>query len=405
MKARVALLLALAACNAKSDPAPRPAPSDAPASPSAIASVLGLDAGLFAEAVDPPAPAGDLKSDLDRFVNVETCVKERANVDPLVGDALSAIGYDTFLRDACRLLETAKDRKADACERIDASAMRGRCKAWVAMVTQAPDACPLVFDGVPTRGRSATCVAVAGKDPRLCAAEPRASSRATCEALASRDQSHCDKLLPGERPGCVRELTRWRSMLAAPLAGLPPLTTPHGKLTVHGEGGTPDPAAPETDLTTDLARGAVVVTSRNRARLELGMVGAVEPSRIAPSPNRRPRLGVAVVLEPGAAAKDAGRPLLERLELEVPGEATLVYPGVHCDCKVTAARADRARGGEVTIAVTGTISAGSRSYTFATELSTWVRDVVDDQASAGSRVIPAAHPFVPSAGTVDGGLR
>src|SRR4051812_28373985 len=103
----VVLAASIAGCDNPPKPAPPPAPSVAPASPSTIASVLGLDAGVFVDTSDPPAPAGDLKADLDRFVNVETCVKERANVDPLVGDGLRAIGYDTFLRDACRLLEAA----------------------------------------------------------------------------------------------------------------------------------------------------------------------------------------------------------------------------------------------------------------------------------------------------------
>ncbi len=136
MVAAAAAAALIVGCDDAGKLQPRPAPSVAPASPSSIASVLGLDAGAFVDTADPPAPAGDLKADLDRFVNVEGCVKERANVDPLVGDGLRAIGYDTFLRDACRLLEAAKDKKRETCDRIDSSSMRARCQSWVALVAQ-----------------------------------------------------------------------------------------------------------------------------------------------------------------------------------------------------------------------------------------------------------------------------
>jgi hypothetical protein len=389
------VVLGLAACDDRGR-SPAPAPSVAPASPSNIAAVLGIDAGAFVDTADPPPPAGDLKADLDRFVNVETCVKERANVDPLVGDGLRAIGYDTFLRDVCRLLEAAKDKKRETCDRIDSSAMRARCQSWVAMVAQTPDGCPLQFDGVPTRGRNVTCLAVAGKDPRLCNGEPRSSLRATCEALAARDEARCDVLIPSDRAPCKREVARWHALLAPPLAGLPALPTTRGKLGVKGDSGTPDPPMTEADLASEFSRGGVVVTSRERARVELGMIGESETSRIAPSPNRRARLGMAVLVEPGATPKDPPKPLLERLELEIPGEATLVYPGVRCDCRITKARVDRMRGGEIALAIEGTISAGSRSYRVEADLVTFVRDVVDDQAVVGVRhVLPPVHPIVP----------
>ena len=387
------------ACDDKTKLPPRPAPSVTPASPASVAAALGLDAGAFVDIADPPPPAGDLKADLDRFVNVETCVKERANLDPLVGDGLRAIGYDTFLRDACRLLEAAKDKKRETCDRIDSSAMRARCQTWVAMVAQTPDACPLQFEGIATRGRNVTCLAVAGKDPRLCAAEPRTAVRATCDAMAAREEGRCDVLIPPDRPGCKREVTRWHALLAPPLAGLPALPAPRGKLIVKGDSGTADPPTPEADLATEFARGGVVVTSRERARVELGMIGESDTSRIAPSPNRRARLGIAVLLEPGPTTRDPQRPLLERVELEIPGEATLVYPGVRCDCRVTSARVDRTRGGEIGLRLQGTMTAGSRSYRIDADIVTFVRDVVAEQGLVGAGVrgvMPPVHPTIPA---------
>src|SRR5262249_20086008 len=151
---------------------------------------------------DPPPPAGDLKGELERFVNVDACVSERAKLDPLVGDALGALGYDTFLRDACRLLEAAKDKKRETCDRIDSSALRARCQSWVAMIAQTPDECPLQFDGLITRGRNASCVAIAARDPRLCAGEARTIQRATCDALVARDPVKCDGLLANQKAQC-----------------------------------------------------------------------------------------------------------------------------------------------------------------------------------------------------------
>lgn len=371
---------------------PPPPPSASPPSPASVAATLGLDASML-EAVDPPPPAGDLKAEIDGFVNLDTCVRDRAKMDPLVGDALRAIGYDTFLRDACRLLEAAKDKKPETCDRIDSSALKSRCRAWVAMVAQTPDACPLLYEALPARGRSPTCIAVAGKDPRLCQGEARTAARATCEALSTRDDTKCDVLLPTDRPGCKREVARWRSLLAAPLDGLPKLVTPRGKLVARGADGTADPPAPENDVTPDVSRGAVVVTLRDRARVEIGLVGDADALRIAPGPNKRARIGAAIVLEPAAfASKDGPKPVLDRLEIDLPGDAPIAYPGGRCDCKVTTARVDKTRGGEVSFGIKGKAGSGAKTYEIDVEIVTFVRDVVAEQP--GSRALPPVHPAI-----------
>lgn len=382
--AALAGLTALAACEDK----PKPPPS-APPSAASVAESLGVDAAAF-DTSDPPAPAGDLKEELDRFVNVRACVEEKKNLDPLVADALRGIGYDTFLRDACRLLEATKDKKRETCDQIDASALRARCKVWVATAAQTPDACPLLFEGAPARGRAPSCVAVAGKDPRLCASEPRPSQRATCEAMARRDASRCDALPTGERAACARELLRWSNLLAPPLEGLPPLPAARGKLTVRGAPGTPDPTAPETDLGPELARGAVVVTARERARVELGSLGESEAARIAGALVKRPRVGLAVVIEPPGPGAKEPRAVLERLELELPGEPPIVVPPSKCDCRFTTARVGTTRGGEIALALTGTVTGAARTYQVSLDLGTFVRDVVAD--APGGRALPPVHP-------------
>lgn len=365
------LLSALAA--ACEDKPPPPAP---PPTPSAVVSAFGIDAG---EAVDPPAPAGDLKLDLERFTNVDQCVAERAKMDPLVGDALSAIGYDTFLRDACRLLEAAKDRRRETCELVDSSALRARCQTWVAQVARTPDACPLQFEGMVTRGRSASCVAVAARDPRLCAGEARTAARATCEALTARDAARCDVLLPAQRGLCQRELARWSGLLSAPLEGLEKIAPARAKLAVHGVNGTAEPLVPEVDLAADYARGVVLVTSAGRARLEVGTLVESEAARIAASPQKRPRIGLAVVV-------DDKRTTLQKLELELPGDAPLVSPPMACDCTVKVEKPPAKRGDALVLTLEGTLTTSGRSYKIAFELASFARDLV--QEAPGSRLLP-----------------
>lgn len=383
--AGVVLLVAASACEQKNPFAqkpPDPAPSANVATASGLAEALGVDAGPL-DLVDPPAPAGDLAKDLEQFVNVETCVAQRASLDPLLADALRAIGYDTFVRDACRLLEAAKDKKRETCEKIDASSLRARCKTWVAILAQTPDACPLLYEGLPSRGRAATCVALAGKDPRMCAAEPRPTQRTTCEAMSARDGGKCASLAGVEKASCAREVARWKSLLPSPLEGLPKLADASGRLAVHGESGTPEPKTTDVDLAPDVARGAVVVVGlRDRMKVEIGMLGDTDTARIAGAPNKRTRVGALVSIDAPRGTAKEGTPSLERFELEVPGELPIVAPPGKCECKVTRARVDKARGGAVSLALEGTVTGAGKSYRVSMEVSTFVRDVVAEDAAA-----------------------
>jgi len=368
-----ALLALLAACDEKKAAPPEPGP---PAS----APLVALDASVLGDPSDPPAPAGDLKVDLDRFVNVDTCVAERSRVDPLIGDALSAISYDTFFRDACRLLEAAKDKKRETCDKIDASALRGRCQSWVAMVAATPDACPLQLEGLPARGRGPTCVAVAARDPRLCAGEGRPTARATCEGLVFRDPAKCDGLLGAAKAVCQREVTRWRGVLSPPLEGLPPAAPPKGNLALRGTNGTPDPTAAEADLTPDLTRGLVAVSAGTRLRVELGSFVESELARMAATPQKRLRLGLAVVV-------DEKRATVQKLELEIPGDVPIVSPPATCDCTVSALTGPKKRGDSIAFKLAGTVTSNGRSYAITADVASFVRDVVAD--TPGSRLLPA----------------
>ena len=379
MRAPLIALLFLVACADKKDEIPNlPPPPSSQAAPE-----HSFDASAFV--IDPPAPAGDLKVELDRFVNLEACVAERAKLDPLVGDALGAIGYDTFLRDACRMLEAAKDRKKETCERIDSSPLRRKCQSWVAILAQAPDQCPLQFDALVTRGRVPSCVAIAARDPRLCAGEGRAQPRATCEAMVNRDAQRCGVLAPAQKAACERELARWRDLLSSPLEGLDKLPVPKETLTVgERDAGASDAGASETDLATDVANGVVVVTSRDRARIEVGSLVESDLAHLAAAPTRRSRIGFTLL--------QGDKPTLQKLELILPGEAPFVSPPAQCDCKVTNVKLTPKRGSEVSFTIEGKVQAATRTQPFGVTVTTFVRDVVPDREGGGLRTIPPSHP-------------
>jgi hypothetical protein len=362
------------------DEIPMPPPA------TSLPSNVTYDASAFA--TDPPAPAGDLKTDLDNFVNLDTCVSQRAKLDPLVGDALGSIGYDTFLRDACRMLEAAKDKKKETCERIDSSPLRRRCTSWVAMIAQAPDDCPLQYDGLPARGRVPACVAIASRDPRLCAGEGRTQARATCEAMVNKDPSKCSVLQPNQKAQCERESTRWSSILTAPLEGLDKLPVPRATLVINDAG--------TTDFTSDLTNGVVVVTARGeRNRVEIGSVVESELARLPGAPQRTARVGIALLADP--------KPSIQKIELVLPGDPPFVSPPATCDCKVENTKVEAKRGSQVTFTISGKLQAGTRVQPFKVDVTTWVRDVASDSLGV-TRLVPPVHPSLPmGAGLRDGG--
>jgi hypothetical protein len=363
----IGVSLALAACDRAEAPSHHREPE--PASPASVAQAIGVDAAELVAPVDPAPPAGDLASELARFSTLDACVKEHAALDPLVGDALRSIGYETFLRDACRLLEATKAKSVRRCDPIDASALRERCEAYVAMATASPDSCPWSVPSEPSRGRDAGCIAVASRDARLCAGEER-GKRATCEAIVLRDDAHCGEAPDVARAECRRETARWRSLLPEPqkLADLPPA---RGRLELRGADGTADPGA-STDWTVDLARGVVLVLAGDGDHATLGSARELSAPALVPGPNTSPRFALAFAMthEPPADAR------LEHLELEVPGSAAIVCPGARCDLRVAVRKLEQVRGGAVTFGVDGTLGTAPHAYRVHAEAQTFVRDVV-----------------------------
>jgi hypothetical protein len=361
-----------------------PPKEDAAPSASALAKGLGLDAaGLAPEPSDPVAPAGNLREEAERFSTLEQCVIERAKVDPLVGDAIRAIGYDTLFYDGCRVLHATKERDPKMCEPIVSSALRARCETLVAIARGDVESCPRVRETTVTRGRSPTCLAAASGDARLCQGEPKIP-RIHCEALVMRDEKRCDwvpddSLQPGMgKRSCLREVTRLRALLPEAKSGLPPLVTPKADLVVglreEGDAGAPEL---KIDATGEVAQGVVIfpgyarreILDRTRFGMEIGVLLDAGPSFVAAGPTRNARLGLLVSFAKGG--KDAR---IERAELDLPGNRTHAYPGDRLKSTVTITKLDDVRGGEVSLTFNGDFDQGLIPLKL--EAKTFIRDVV-----------------------------
>ncbi len=198
-----------------------------------------VDAAAMTLQIDPPSPAGDLKSELAAYTTLEACVTARAKtLDPLLSDTLGALGYDTFLRDSCRVLEAARAEDAGACRPIVASQLRARCSDWVAIERADPAVCPL--DGPAEEGRDPLCLAVATRNEHACLAVPR-DRRPTCLALVRRDPRACAGSPHADV--CVREAARLGDLLAVhqPETKLPPFVAPAARMELHGVDGGAEP--------------------------------------------------------------------------------------------------------------------------------------------------------------------
>ena len=124
----------------------------------------------------------------------------------MIGDAIDALGYDTLIGDACRVLEALKAKDARRCRPIAASSLRARCETNVAVLVGDPRLCPLTALGKGD-ARDPLCLARASRDERLCAAMI-SSERASCKAMVNgrADECHGDE-------SCVRQVERWKWVL------------------------------------------------------------------------------------------------------------------------------------------------------------------------------------------------
>jgi hypothetical protein len=223
----------------------------------AALAALAADAGLE-PVTDPVAPSGDLKSEVEAFTNLDACVRSHRLGDALLADAIDALGYDTFTRDACRVLQALKVRRVEPCQAVAFAALRARCETQVAALTGNPALCPDTGRGASVAPRDPTCVARAARDPRLCMAALE-TERASCRALITGDLGSC-----GSDRACLRQTERWSSLREKPAAKPDLLTACRVELSVDG-------SAPVTvDLSKIAEMGAVLRDSGRKLRLLVG---------------------------------------------------------------------------------------------------------------------------------------
>jgi len=333
-------------------------------------------------ATDPPALAGDLKGDIEGFTTVDACIAAHAGVDPLVGDTLEGIGYDTLLRDACRALEAAKTRSTKPCDEIAASSLRARCVSRVAAIERDPEACPWEVPTQPERGRDPVCLALATSDPRPCAAAFEAVDRATCEAISSGDAARCARL-PGrsDRARCERDAKRWAGALPAAPGSSRSNAAALGKATLTEPGDAGVQSFP-----VDVSRGLVVVERMDGAHVVVGPPLEVGSDFVVSSPNSPGSLSLELVIP-----SDSRKARVEGGVVRRPNRPSISFDRPQASAlAIQVRRFERTRGGAVEVTVSGILREG---VGVEVALSTFVRDVVK-----GAAVLGPARP-----GLGDGG--
>jgi hypothetical protein len=420
-RANVLVGVALAMLAACHDDRALPEPP-APVPPAGLARIVGVDASDWEARTDPPSPPGDLKAEVDGFTSLDACVDARSRLDPLVGEALEAIGYDTFLRDACRILEAAKVQDATRCEAIDASALRERCQATVAEIAGIADLCPWTVAGRPLLGHEAMCLAVASRDARLCAGVEPVAARAGCEGILTHDGTRCASLPSrSDQSVCDRAVQRWRS--AIPVGDPPtrPEDMPRGRGRLHIEGaGASAPLEVDLGPEPDIRRGIVVSQQRDGTRFVVGPLTEQGLDFVAPSPHVRaslavlafqssatgaPATGAPAIAASGSAAKNSGEIRIERAELVVPGRAPMATPTAHSTLTVRFSKFDPTRGSPMVFTIDGTLADAADAWRVHAEIATFVRDVVRMTTGVSAPHPPPPLPVAPSdpRSALDGG--
>jgi hypothetical protein len=354
--------------------AAHPPPPAVPAAPIADASDPASPV-----AIDPPSPPGDLKGDVDAFTTLDDCVRSHSRLDPLIGDAIEAIGYDTLIRDACTVVAAAKAGDARRCNAIDVSALRERCVSTVAALAQKPDVCPWQNPDRPLLGRDAACVAIASRDPRLCAGAAEEVDRATCVAIAGRDVAACAKLArSSDRLRCDRGAARWRTSIS----GTPPKNTSASEGTLHLETLYGGPGA-DVDFARELAGGVVLEEQRKGARLAFGRPRGEGLDRLVSPTDRHDEVALELEVPPSDPNKSDVRLVrIERFDVVVRGVlySLVVTPRTagagdsSLSAKVTSF--ERTRGGRIELSIEGVFGDGPHATKGRLRIATFVRDVV-----------------------------
>jgi hypothetical protein len=129
-----------------------------------------------------------------------------------MGEILNDLGYDQASLDACHVRQALAQQDISVCDQLSLRAARLGCQRRYAMYHGEPDRCPIE----PLyRGRDPLCVAVALRDPSMCAAEGLPDREGLCRAIILRGERPCRvahaTLIAANR--CARAASRWWSSL------------------------------------------------------------------------------------------------------------------------------------------------------------------------------------------------
>jgi len=330
---------------------------------------LTAEAGL-AEPTDVPPPSGDLRAEIDAFTDLDACARTRKLADPLLGDAIESMGYDTLILDACRMLEALKAKDPKPCNPIALSALRARCQISVAVLASKPALCPVTAPPGRSAARDPTCLARASRDERLCAAA-QATDRPTCVALTLADPGRC----MGDAV-CVRQVARWSGLIEKPGEHRP--FEAQARVDLHGIDGTPEPSAASFDL-TDVARQGAVVSRLGAGRTKLTVgTGSALAAGLRDGASQ-PRLLLEIVVSSTDLGK-AERPLGPgqiTIDLSLPKVGRRPLTTV-ADAKLGALEIGPEVGKPVKLALAATLLDAPNKYAAKIEIETFVRDIIGE---------------------------
>jgi hypothetical protein len=336
---------------------------------------LEAEAGIE-RALDPAAPGGDLQRDLAEFTTLDACARSHRVIDPVLADAVDALGYDTLVRDACRILQALKARDVQLCQPIAAAPLRQRCESQVAVLAGQPALCPLVSVSSEVPAREPVCLARASRDERLCAAA-LGTDRAFCQALVRGRSSDC-----GNDGACVRQVERFRTLLEKPASHEPFAARLHIELA--SEPGQADRFERAYDLDDLAAGGAIARPVGDKVRFIVGAPKtALWPAWDSPSVAPRLFLALSVPIKPQsppAERGDAGPAILLgpgdlAMDLLIPHIALL--GGVMAsDRRVTIDHASASTSSPLRLTLTTKVRDTARIFQVKIELETFVRDGV-----------------------------
>lgn len=364
----VATVLAHASCSRDPNPLPpnetRQRPSSNPlAHEPDLASVLGIDAAEVGQPqLDPPAPPGNLKAEVETFTSLNACVELKARIDPVLGEAVDALGYDTLLRDSCRVLQAIKTNSTAPCDSILSSSLRDRCTTSTAIATGNALACPMIG-----QNHDPFCLALAHRDTHLCVhASPE--RRKVCRALLDGDMRTCR-----QDKRCERWVLRWQGMIP------PSQTKPDLGSRIRLDATETNDGGTLTPISIDFSQvllPAVVSKSATGARILLGdATSAAWPS---PKATATPRLLLTMDVSPSCTkqGKHSLRPDQLTYEMILPRVAKLSGPAQNDVVSVTVDTIGLEVGTPVRFTLETDAEESPHTFHVRLDVNTYVRDLV-----------------------------